>query len=116
MKKTLREIAAEIGGEVIGDADIEIGSVNGIREAQEGDITFLANTLYRPLMNITKASAGWWRARANVLPKRTAYSALNTSRPFASTQAAVAVIESQSSIPISRRIINPAPHTESLRL
>ncbi len=57
MKKTLKEIADEIGGEVIGDANVEVNSVNGIREAQEGDITFLANSLYRPLINTTRASA-----------------------------------------------------------
>ena len=57
MKKSLSEIAAILGGEVVGDASIEISNVNGIREAQEGDITFLANSLYKPLINTTKASA-----------------------------------------------------------
>jgi len=57
MKKSLNEIAALIGGEVVGDGDTQINSVNGIREAREGDITFLANSLYKPLMNTTKASA-----------------------------------------------------------
>jgi len=57
MKKSLKEIAALIDGEIVGDDRIQISSVNGIREAQEGEITFLANPAYRPLMNITKASA-----------------------------------------------------------
>lgn len=57
MKKTLKELAALVGGEVVGDEDIEISSVNGIREAREGEITFLANPLYGPLINTTKASA-----------------------------------------------------------
>jgi UDP-3-O-[3-hydroxymyristoyl] glucosamine N-acyltransferase len=57
MKKSLKEIAVLIGGEVVGDGDIQINSINGIREAQEGDITFLANSLYKPLMDTTKASA-----------------------------------------------------------
>lgn len=57
MKKSLNEIAVLIGGEVVGDRDTQISNVNGIREAQEGDITFLANPLYKPLMDTTKASA-----------------------------------------------------------
>ncbi|MFC1807366.1 UDP-3-O-(3-hydroxymyristoyl)glucosamine N-acyltransferase [Candidatus Omnitrophota bacterium] len=57
MKKTLKEIASLVDGELIGDGNIEISSVSGIREAQEGDITFLANPLYKPLLGITKASA-----------------------------------------------------------
>lgn len=57
MEKTLKEIASIIGGEVVGDGAVRIRSVNGIREAQKGDITFLANPLYRPLLSETKASA-----------------------------------------------------------
>jgi UDP-3-O-[3-hydroxymyristoyl] glucosamine N-acyltransferase len=57
MKKSLKEISLLIGGEIIGEENTQISSVNGIREAQEGDITFLANALYRPLINTTKASA-----------------------------------------------------------
>ena len=57
MKKSLKQIAELIGGEVVGDEDTQISNVNGIREAQEGDITFLANSLYGPLLNTTKASA-----------------------------------------------------------
>ncbi|MDD5505011.1 MAG: UDP-3-O-(3-hydroxymyristoyl)glucosamine N-acyltransferase [Candidatus Omnitrophica bacterium] len=57
MKKSLKEIAALVNGELIGNGDILIGSVNGIREAQEGDITFLANPLYGPLLAKTNASA-----------------------------------------------------------
>jgi UDP-3-O-[3-hydroxymyristoyl] glucosamine N-acyltransferase len=57
MKKSLKEIALLIGGEIVGEENTQISSVNGIREAREGDITFLANALYRPLINTTKASA-----------------------------------------------------------
>lgn len=56
MKKTLEEIASLIGGELIGDGKIQINNVNGIKEAREGEITFLANPLYRPFLNETKAS------------------------------------------------------------
>jgi UDP-3-O-[3-hydroxymyristoyl] glucosamine N-acyltransferase len=55
--KTLREIADFIGGKVAGDADIVISGVSGIKEAREGDITFLANSRYAPLIEDSKASA-----------------------------------------------------------
>jgi len=57
MRKTLREIAEFIGGEVVGDGDIIITGVAGIREACMGDITFVANPKYLPLINKTHASA-----------------------------------------------------------
>lgn len=57
MRKTLREIAALIDGEVIGDADVIITGISGIKEARAGDITFLANPRYQPLLETTQASA-----------------------------------------------------------
>ena len=55
--KTLKEIAQLIDGEVIGDGNIVITGISGIREAEEGDLTFLANPRYAPLMDTTKAAA-----------------------------------------------------------
>ncbi len=57
MKKTLGEIAQIIGGEVVGDPNITITGVCGIKEAEEGDLTFVANNRYLALMNQTRASA-----------------------------------------------------------
>ncbi|MCX5703595.1 MAG: UDP-3-O-(3-hydroxymyristoyl)glucosamine N-acyltransferase [Candidatus Omnitrophica bacterium] len=57
MPKTLKEIASFIEGEVIGDDRIVITGVAGIKEAQRGDITFLANPKYFSLMDTTAASA-----------------------------------------------------------
>ncbi len=57
MKRTLKEIAQLIGGEVVGDANVVITGICGIKEAEEGDITFLANPKYLPLMHHTQASA-----------------------------------------------------------
>lgn len=57
MRKTLKEIAEIIDGEVVGDARIVITGVSGIREAHKGDITFLANPKYFPLIDKTCASA-----------------------------------------------------------
>jgi len=57
MDVTLDELGRLVGGKVIGDGKTVIRAVNGIREAGPGDITFLANTKYAPLLNSTRASA-----------------------------------------------------------
>ncbi|MFH1281218.1 MAG: UDP-3-O-(3-hydroxymyristoyl)glucosamine N-acyltransferase [Candidatus Omnitrophota bacterium] len=57
MQKTLNEIAKLIDGQVIGNGDTLITGASGIREAVEGDITFLANSKYTPLMDKTRAAA-----------------------------------------------------------
>jgi len=57
MHKTLKEIAELIDGEVVGDGNIVITGVCGIKEACEGDITFVANPKYSPLIEKTRASA-----------------------------------------------------------
>jgi UDP-3-O-[3-hydroxymyristoyl] glucosamine N-acyltransferase len=57
MQKTLKEIASIIDGEIIGDENIVVTGICGIKEAKEGDLTFIANSRYLPLMNHTKASA-----------------------------------------------------------
>ena len=57
MQKTLKEIAKLIDGQVIGDGGTLITGASGIREAAEGDITFLANSKYSSLMDKTRASA-----------------------------------------------------------
>ena len=57
MDVTLDDLARLVGGKVTGDGRTVIRAVNGIREAGPGDITFLANTKYAPLLAATKASA-----------------------------------------------------------
>jgi UDP-3-O-[3-hydroxymyristoyl] glucosamine N-acyltransferase len=57
MNKTLKEIAELIEGEVVGNDKVVITGIAGIREAREGDITFLANPKYFPLIEKTRASA-----------------------------------------------------------
>ena len=53
----LKDIAAHVGGELIGDGSIEITGVAGIREARRGDITFYANPRYESYLRSTEASA-----------------------------------------------------------
>ena len=57
MEKTLGAIAKLVGGEVRGDPKVAITGFSGIKEAREGDLTFLANSKYGPLLETTKASA-----------------------------------------------------------
>lgn len=53
----LCELAAIIGGNVEGDGDVVIRGVAGIREAEPGDITFIANPKYVEFLPGTRASA-----------------------------------------------------------
>ena len=55
--KTLSELAQQVGGKVIGDGRIVIHKVASIEEAGPGEITFLANARYQPLLASSKASA-----------------------------------------------------------
>jgi len=54
---SLKELAGIVGGEVLGDPDVVIEGVAGIREAEKGQITFLANPKYEPFLQSTRASA-----------------------------------------------------------
>ena len=57
MKMTLLEIAELVNGEVVGNPDTVITGISGIKEAREGDITFVANPKYLSLIEATNASA-----------------------------------------------------------
>jgi len=57
MKVTLEAVAKAIDGRVVGDGSVEITGVAGIREAREGELTFLANPRYESYLELTQASA-----------------------------------------------------------
>ncbi len=57
MKKLVGEIAKIVEGELCGDASVEIKGFSGLKEAQEGDLSFVANPKYSALAQETKASA-----------------------------------------------------------
>lgn len=57
MARTLKEIAALVKGELIGDGNTVIKGVAGIEDAGEGEITFLANPRYAAFLDRTAASA-----------------------------------------------------------
>ena len=50
-------LAKLVGGELEGDPEIRITGIAGIKEARKGDITFLANDKYAPLLQNSKAAA-----------------------------------------------------------
>jgi len=54
---SLADIAAQIGGHVVGDASLEIRRVAPIDEAREGDLTFISNPKYVAKLETTQASA-----------------------------------------------------------
>lgn len=56
-QKTLREIAGLIDGEIVGNGDVLIKGACGIKEAVDGDITFLAHSKYLPQLKESRASA-----------------------------------------------------------
>lgn len=53
----LSELVARMGGDLDGDGAIEIKGVAGIKEAREGDITFLGHARYEEFLADTRASA-----------------------------------------------------------
>ena len=57
MQMTVSEIADFLNGVVLGDGEIIIKGVCGIKEARKGDVTFLANPRYNHLISQTRASA-----------------------------------------------------------
>ncbi len=64
----LKEISELVGGKLVGDGSITITGVAGIKEAREGDITFLVNDKYLPFLDQTSASAV-------ITPERTVHKA-----------------------------------------
>jgi UDP-3-O-[3-hydroxymyristoyl] glucosamine N-acyltransferase len=53
----LQDLADRLDCRLEGDGNIEILRVAGIEQAQPGDLTFIANRQYVPLLGSTRASA-----------------------------------------------------------
>ncbi len=54
---SLREIAAQLGGELVGDGAVAISRMASLSGAKRGDLSFLANSKYRSQLAETGASA-----------------------------------------------------------
>ena len=52
----IKEFAELVNGEIIGDPQGTITGVSGVREAKEGDITFISSPQYMRYLAGTKAS------------------------------------------------------------
>ncbi|HUO34560.1 MAG TPA: UDP-3-O-(3-hydroxymyristoyl)glucosamine N-acyltransferase [Candidatus Acidoferrum sp.] len=76
----LGEIAERLGCEVEGDAGIEITGVAGLEEARQGDLTFLVNRKYRPMLETTQASAIFVDREAGAVPEGMA--AVRSANPY----------------------------------
>lgn len=57
MALTLHEIVAALGGELLGDGNVQVSKVASLANAKAGQISFLANAKYRHLLETTQASA-----------------------------------------------------------
>jgi UDP-3-O-[3-hydroxymyristoyl] glucosamine N-acyltransferase len=57
MRRTVRDLAAHVGGRVVGDPDVLIRGFAGIDRAGQGDMTFVADDRYLADVARTKASA-----------------------------------------------------------
>jgi len=57
MEKPLSEIAEFVGGEILGDSNVLITGISGIKEAKAGEITFISDPRYSDLLDETQASA-----------------------------------------------------------
>src|SRR4030067_3738241 len=53
----LKDLAKLLEGELAGRVEMLISGISGIREAKEGDITFVSHKKYKPELEKTKASA-----------------------------------------------------------
>src|SRR5579872_4104766 len=74
----LGEIAEKLGCAIDGDANLEITGVAGIEEAQPGELTFLVNRKYRPLLDASRAAAILVAKDAGPVPM----AALRSSNPY----------------------------------
>ena len=57
MHMTIADIVRLIDGDLVGSGQVEITGCAGLKEAKEGDLSFLANLKYEPLARESKASA-----------------------------------------------------------
>ncbi len=102
MKRTLAEIAELVEGEVVGDENIVVTGICGIKEAREGDLTFIANPKYLSLVEKTKASA--------II---TSTNIKNTSKPLIKTQNPSLAFAKMVSLLAPNEVIHPEGISEN---
>lgn len=70
MKFTLKEIAKQLQGEIVGDPDLTVSNLAKIESAQPGDITFLSNKKYTKYLEKTAATAVIVDKKIALTPKK----------------------------------------------
>ena len=78
----LGEIAQRLNCRLEGDAQLEITGVAGLEEAEAGQLTFLVNRKYKPLVSKTRASAILIAPDETAPALETEISALRSSNPY----------------------------------
>src|SRR5882757_3595697 len=80
----LAEVAQKLGCRLEGPPEIEINGVAGIEYAESGQITFLANRRYFPLLDSTRASAVFIEEGIKIArhPDLPPLAALRTPNPY----------------------------------
>jgi UDP-3-O-[3-hydroxymyristoyl] glucosamine N-acyltransferase len=76
--RAVRDLAAHVGGEVVGDPDRLISSVSGLAEAGPNELSFLGNARYRRELDATHAGAV---LVSEVLPPREGTSWIRVAQP-----------------------------------
>lgn len=92
----LSELADRVGGELHGDGDVEIQGVAGIRDAREGDLTFLGHPRYENFLKTTRASAVIME-RVNGGPRLTAV--IENPNPYLAFQKAMRILYGDQYLP-----------------
>lgn len=83
MQLTARDIAEIVGGTLTGNPDEPVTGIAGIREAQPGDVTFVANPRYLGAIKTTRASVILVAKTHTVESERTLIRVDNPSLSFA---------------------------------
>jgi UDP-3-O-[3-hydroxymyristoyl] glucosamine N-acyltransferase len=108
--RTLAELAAALGGTVVGDGSVVIRGVAGIREAQSGDLTFLANSRYESYLVETRAAAVLCDRQPRVAP----VALLQVDQPYLAFQKAVRLFRPELYQPLPgvhpTAVVSPAAH------
>ena len=78
----LLELADRLRCRLEGDANVEVVRVSGIEHAQPGDLTFVANPRYLPLLSSTRASAVILAAGSDIRGPSPACAVLRSDDPY----------------------------------
>jgi UDP-3-O-[3-hydroxymyristoyl] glucosamine N-acyltransferase len=112
---TLQEIAAQVGGDVLGDPAVAVGQVAALATAQSGEITFVVSAKYRRQLAATAASAVIVPpalAEATTLPR------LVVANPYAVYARVVALLNPPhrpaAGVDTSARVASPVPSSASV--